>query len=304
MSFTPDQLAGRRTGIGGSEIAAIVGESRYGSGYAVWLSKTTDFTREINDDMRRGTIFEAAISQWYGEKNDVKEVNIIKPLVVIHGFVHPVYPWVFCNPDRFVLRETLTGSVRLLSIKSPRTFRGVDQFDAPLWGENGSSHVPLEYELQLQWEFLVLKALGQDLDLEMHLSAFADGELRTFKILADEEVQQNLLSVAGKWWRKHIDEGAPVLPDASDDAHAWIKRKHPRVTAPMREASAQEDVLLLRLRRIERALEEAEEEYKIVRRQIEDAVGPAGGITGPTGEVTWKSDKNNKRIFKTKWSQK
>lgn len=62
-------LAERRKGIGGSDIAALLGESPYGSPYKLWLDKTGQAEDdETTDAMRRGNWLESHLANWFAEQ--------------------------------------------------------------------------------------------------------------------------------------------------------------------------------------------------------------------------------------------
>jgi predicted phage-related endonuclease len=297
MSFSEAQLEARRSGIGGSEIASICGESAYGSAFDVWLSKVEGYRKPESEDLLRGKFLESAIGEWYAHRKNLEPCDLVRPLLTSHGFVHNLSPIAFCNPDFFELGE----KCRLVSIKAPRHFRSTNQDGAARWGEDGSSHVPVEYQLQLQWEFMVLESLGEPLDPLMRLAAMGEGELRVFDVLADRELQASLLQVATVWWRRHIVEGVRPELEATSDTKNWIRSKFPRDTQPVRKATFEEERLMIELQSVAASRAATEELYEIYQRQIEERIGVAGGIEGAPGTITFRANKNGTRVFKPQW---
>ncbi len=283
--LTPAQLEMRKTGIGGSEIAAILGESRFATPFDVWLSKTQGWVLTETEDMRRGSFLEDGIGLWYADRFGLGPQEMT-PSDTIR---HPTVSVALCTPDRFAKH-------RLVSIKAPRRGGG-------LWGDPGTDNVPPEYLLQLQWEHAICKAWHPTLDAEMHLAALIDGDLAVFIVQADLELQAWMLDYATKWWATHVQGALAPSMDGSSQAREWLKRKFPKNTDPVRPATAWEDLRMLALRDAEREAARWESEAETVRNELKTTIADASGIAGPTGIITWKADVNGKRSFKPKWTK-
>ena len=66
-------LQERRTGIGGSDVPAILGISPYGSPYSVWADKLGLLPeRECSEAMRQGADLEAYVSRRFCEETGLK----------------------------------------------------------------------------------------------------------------------------------------------------------------------------------------------------------------------------------------
>lgn len=285
MALTVDQLKQRRSGIGGSEIAAILGEDAFSSPFDVWLSKTQGWVRPSNPDMERGTHLEAGIAEWYAARTGAV-------LVESSTQRHATVAIALCTPDRFERVGPVAD--RLVSIKSPR--RG----DA--WGKEGTDDVPPGYLLQLQWEHAVCGS-RMSLTPDMRLVALVDGDLRVYETKADLEIQAWLLEYAQKWWARHVAGGEQPKLDGSREASRWLRAKFPTDTAPIRQASSREDLRMLELLAAEREAERWGNESKTIKLELMQAIGDAGGLESPAGRITYRSDKNGKRSFKTRWTE-
>lgn len=284
--LTPEQIEQRRTGIGGSEIAALVGEDAFSSPFDVWLAKTQGWVKPSNPDMERGTFLEAGIADWYASRTG-------SVLVESGTQRHATIGIAFCTPDRF--ERVSPGVVRLLSIKAPR--RG----DA--WGKAGTDDVPPGYLLQLQWEHTACSSQGVHLTDDMRLAALVDGDLRVYEIKADLELQAWLLEYAQQWWTRHVVGGVQPPLDGSSEANRWLRSRFPRDTAPIRQATMAEDLGMLELRAVEADLARLEGEAETLKLALMQAIGDAGGLESPAGRITYRADKNGKRSFKTRWAE-
>lgn len=284
--LTAAQLEMRRTGIGGSEIAAVLGESRFATPFDVWLAKTQGWVVAETEDMRRGSFLEDGIARWYAQRYGVEG------LLDEHGtVVHAEKPIALCTPDRIV------GGLarRLVSIKAPRRGGG-------LWGEPGTDNVPPEYLLQLQWEHAICSTHGA-LNEEMHLAALIDGDLAVYITRADRELQAWMLDYAEQWWARHVVGGEQPSLDGSSQAKAWLKSRFPNDGAPPRDAVGSEIALMLRLDLADQDIERANREFDDIANQLRLSMGETSRLNASNGYVTWKTDKRGNKTFRTKFTK-
>lgn len=87
-------LDARRTGVGGSDIVAILGLSRWASAWTVWQSKSHGGDSDENDYTLWGHIVEPALKAWLTRKTGVtvEEAGTWRRIDE---------PWMICNPDGF-----------------------------------------------------------------------------------------------------------------------------------------------------------------------------------------------------------
>ena len=105
-------LQARRAGIGGSDIGAIMGLSKWKSPVDVWIGKTgrTEPDLEMSEPAYFGIELESFVATEYSKRsgNKVQRVN--------QSMKHPEHRWMLANIDRAVVAD---GSGRSLS-----TFHG------------------------------------------------------------------------------------------------------------------------------------------------------------------------------------
>lgn len=284
--LTAEQQEMRRTGCGGSEVAAIAGVDVYRSAWDVYVSKVDGWQQEDGPHLERGRFLEDGVARWYGHRHDVAA------MVECSTQRHPTEPLALCTPDRlFPVRSDL---FRLLSIKVP------GPHVREQWGEPGTDDVPLPYLLQLQWEFGVYGAL-MALDPVAHLAAPIDGDLRVYAIRRDPEIFEQLLDRVKAFWRDHVEPRIPPPINGGDNAGAWLKNRFPRDRTPLLSATTDDDVLALRFMEAESAHDAAKDVLDAVKNEVRQRIGEAAGIEGAFGRITWKADKNGKRSLKAKW---
>jgi predicted phage-related endonuclease len=137
----------------------------------------------------------------------------------------------------------------------------------------------------------------------MHLAALLDGDLVVYHAQADVELQALMLDYATTWWVRHVVSGEPPSMDGSSQVRAWLKSRWPRDTADVRPSTPKEDVLMAALRHAKREAATWSGEVATLEAQLKEGIGPAGGIEGPEGLITWRADSRGVRSFKPKWTK-
>jgi putative phage-type endonuclease len=133
-------LAIRRTGVSGSDVAAIVGVSKWSSALAVWAKKLgkIDDHVEKNEPMEWGTILEPVIRDHFSALTGW-------PVIEVGTYRNTERPWQIANPDGLIVKD---GKLALLEVK---TARYEDDWIIPSLGEIGSAAgVPRYYRTQVQ----------------------------------------------------------------------------------------------------------------------------------------------------------
>jgi putative phage-type endonuclease len=132
-----DWHAARANGIGGSEIAAVMGLSPHESRFSLWHRKKGLIApAEENDVMYWGKIHEPAICAEFAKRHPEDEVRP-SPTYAAAG-----RPWQVVNPDRLIL-DSEWKTTAIVEAKTSR--------DAEGWGEEGTAEIPVHYRAQCQW---------------------------------------------------------------------------------------------------------------------------------------------------------
>lgn len=147
--FTPgsdEWHAARANGIGGSEIAAVLGLSPHESRFSLWHRKKGLIGPvEESPQMRWGKKHEPTICDEFAE---------LHPEWVVHA--SPTYrsagrAWQIANPDRLLYGAGSEEPSALLEAKTA--------YDDEGWGEEGTDQIPVWYRAQCLW---YLDVLGVD----------------------------------------------------------------------------------------------------------------------------------------------
>lgn len=121
-------LQNRRSGIGSSEVATIVGLNPYESKHALWLRKTGQTpAKEETFFMKAGHYLEDAVARFF---EDESGYAVIKSSASEDIYVHPDYEWARVSPDRtYWLTGTRNDEKGILECKT--TQREIDPDNIP-----------------------------------------------------------------------------------------------------------------------------------------------------------------------------
>ena len=128
---SPEWHAARRSGIGGSEIAAILGLSKYQSRYSLWLFKKGLIPDQpVNDQMTVGQYVEPAIVAWLSDKHG-------QPIATNLGtWRNRERPYQVANLDGRMGDDLIECKFQIYEYE---------------WGLDGSDEIPPYYLAQVRW---------------------------------------------------------------------------------------------------------------------------------------------------------
>lgn len=131
-------LRWRRHGIGGSDVAAILGISPFRTARDIYFDKLGIAAVEADDGnwvpLEIGHLLEGLIARIFEHKSGF-QVRQVKKM-----FCHPRYPFMLADVDAFVIQQD--GSTAILEIKTTN-YNAKDR-----WWQNGKEIVPAYYEAQ------------------------------------------------------------------------------------------------------------------------------------------------------------
>lgn len=191
-----------RAGIGGSDIAAILGKSPWKSAFTLWGEKLGSLAtdEEPSMAMKLGTKFEQPIRELWEEINS----DWLK--------VHETGTWQSnanalwkANPDGII--EWEDGQLGVLEIKFTRQY----------WDE-----LPEHYALQVQWYMHVLglrKAI---------VVAVAGGDLKEFKVDYDNNFVNNMPTIIQ--FEKSLEQATAPDYDGSASTYESVRKLSPDLT--------------------------------------------------------------------------
>ena len=253
----------RQIGIGGSDVAALLGLSKWRTPLDVYNSKIETPEESDNASMEWGRRLEPVIRQKYAEAVGM-EVEV--PAFM---FQHSEHTFMIADVDG------IRADGRIVEIKTARTQQG--------WGEEGTDEIPEYYKTQVQHYMTVLGVTTCDVAVLIGASDF-----RIYTVESDPELESLLIEAEADFWHNHVEPQLPPPPMTIEEMKiAFPTSKKAAVEATDEVMDAVEQLALVTDQMKE--LKDKESQYKAV---IQGAMGEADTLSH-LGQIvcTWKSSK-------------
>ena len=288
MLINQDFSVDRSKYIGGSDIGAILGLSRFRSPLEVWMEKTGKETKQFDSlPLRFGSFAEEFVASEYARATSFE---------LIHDesiYIHPEYPFMSAHIDRFVLDGGVASSASTSTPTSPPTrileCKTANPFTSGEWGEVGSDEVPMSYLCQCIWYMAITNINKVDLAV-----LFGNSDFRIYEINRDLELENTILQKASLFWHEYIlkDIRPPVQSEA--DCHTLFKKGDPTKSI---EASVETLDLTKRLQLLNSEIDVRQEEISSIKQTIMNQMGEAETLTYQEKVLaTWKAPKPSFRL--------
>ena len=274
----------RQSGIGSSDMPAILGISPFRSAVDVYLEKIGERPASpVSPAMRVGLKLEPVIASEYIELTDAM-LNDGETF-----FRHPGHDWFITHPDRFVLDSKFKYS-RLVELKS------IGPYMAHQWGEPGTDEVPEYYIAELQHR---LKIIHELYGIEYaDVAAFFRGpaETKIYTVKYDPEIGQIMLDRAKTFWFDYVVKKQLPAMDGSPAATELLKRKFPRSEAVELKATPIVAGLVDTLKLLYQRQGTTNKEVAKMEQEIKFVMGTAGVLNVGDERITWKQDRPGKKV--------
>lgn len=206
----------RANGIGGSEIAAVMGISPYESRFSLWHRKKGMIAAvEETDVMYWGKIHEPAICTEFAKRHPEYDVQMSPTYAAAD------HPSEIANPDRLIL-DSEWRTVAIVEAKTSRDDEG--------WGEEGTDQIPVHYRAQCLWYLMVLGVQVCHVAVLIGLSDYRE------YVVTYDQAEADLMRKAAAEFQRTVaaDERPPIdghtatyqaireLPDGLDDVDVEI----------------------------------------------------------------------------------
>ncbi|MEU4779237.1 lambda-exonuclease family protein [Micromonospora sp. NPDC023633] len=201
-------LAERATGIGASEIAAVLGISPYDSPFSLYWRKKLGTVTEMTEAMEWGLRHEATIAEKFRE-NHPEFISVPGGL-----YRHPQHRWMLATPD-LILENVEPSRDELAQIKTTWSWDG--------WGTPGTGQIPAHYAAQVQQEMTVYGAR------RCWLPVLCGGNsYREYVVEWDPQDAQTIIFAGIDFTRRLAEDNPPDL-DGSAATTSALKQLHPTV---------------------------------------------------------------------------
>lgn len=262
-------LEERRKGIGGSDVAAIMGLSPWKTAYQVYREKRKEVEDWSGNELTDwGKRMEPAIRQWYSDQTG-RDVRLPDKIMY-----HPQHPFMLASLDGF------TDDGRVVEIKTARN--GKD------WGEPETNQIPDYYAVQVHHYMTITGFQVADIPVSI-----AGSSPSLYVVEADKEISEMIIEACAKFWERVVS-GNPPDPVSYSDAVARFGKSKAEGTVIASDGVFAGVAELKQFIAQRKELEELEEE---VKGRIIRFLGDAGDTlvdAGGNALVTYRLAKGRK----------
>lgn len=282
-------LNARRAGIGGSDIGAIMGLSKWKSPVDVWLDKTgrIEPDLEMSEPAYFGIELESFVATEYSKRsgNKVQRVN--------QAMKHPDHSWMLANIDRAVVadgsRARLDKDGKLTGVKGLLECKTASAYLEREWSDENA---PLAYVAQCQWYMAVTGAEWCDLAVLIGGQKYV-----CHRIDREERLIDAIVDAGYQFWFNNVIADKPPAPRTPEETLALF----PSNTASDLVVASDDITHALEAYQIlKQKAKCVDEEMATVKTAIQSFIGTHSGVCDPQGSplATWKQNKSSQ---KTNW---
>jgi len=301
-------LKERTKGIGGSDVATILGLNPYKTPLQLWEEKTGRSSGSAaGESAYWGTVLEGVVAKEFSQRTGMKVQKVNYMLSKGED------GWMLGNIDRAVVNPAIAGRVsvlkpekveecgRLLSTDIGLECKTASVYMSEHWGDSQEAEIlagkivtehkiPLYYETQIQW-YMAVTGIKK-----FYVAVLIGGQdFRMYEVRRDEDVIKAIVEKCHAFWFKKVLADVPPDPINADD----IKKLYARDDGEMVEASNDEAADIGELRTIRERIKELQDQEKAVANRVILAIGEKSGLLiGGEKAVTYKAQ-NSSRFAST-----
>ncbi len=272
----------RRTGIGGTDVAAILGLSPYKTAVDVYLEKIGQSKPvQENARMKAGRLLEDVVAQWWALENGckVRRDNKVR--------FHSQYPVLLANIDRLI---SATNDDRGAGVLEVKTTSG---FNFKRWEDNG---LPPDTYCQIMH---YLHVTGHKWG---RVAVLVDGyDLKDIPVVYDAEYIALMREQLLDFWHNHVEKRVPPEPSNESDIRTLWPRVNPEKCVQVDDTTFE---TLERLTDVTRQLAELGSQKSDLEQQIKLLMKDASVLKdGDDALVTWRQSKDSVRFDNQRFKQ-
>jgi putative phage-type endonuclease len=276
--------------LGGSDIGAILGFSKYRTALDVWLEKTGRVVNTVDNlPVRFGTFAESFVASEYAAQTGYGLVHSET------GVADPQYPFMVGHIDRYVFESSddvdgklfhgdgSCAAAHLLECKTASPFNQSD------WGDLGTDEVPMSYLVQCLWYLAITNLERCDVAV-----LFGNSDFRIYEVYRDKELEELIITKAAAFWNNYIQLDTPPPAQCEADYQQLFTKE---VAGKAVEADQRVSELTSKLQLLNSEIKSKEIEISQIKQTIMSQMGEAELLTYQ-GQVlaTWRSPKQSYRL--------
>lgn len=275
MALTREQLIERRRFLGGTDMAALAGVSRWATPLDVYLDKVAEGEPEQRSStlMEMGNLLEPVIATLFTQRTGIKLWRLQRTLICRQQ------PWLGAHIDRWA-----PGLV----FEAKYTAAPGDE-----WGEQGTDVVPPGYRVQLQHYLMVT---GRPMGYLAMLTG--RGEFRWYAIAHDPELEAALRELGERFWHEHVLPGVPPPPDGSQSYGRWLSQRW-QSEVPSADATPKQFVLASQLEAAQQQLLVFQKEVALLQQKLQATMGETARLILPGDRaINWRTQQRATTAWK------
>lgn len=269
LEMTYDQwVESRRKGIGGSDVAAVLGLSKYKTPLDIYYQKIDGVRQPENQAMFAGKLLEPVVAEWYAKDSGrtVVRDNKIR--------IHKDFDFLIANLDRVILPQNGEGR-GILEIKTAGVYA------AKYWQEEP----PVEYVCQIQHYFDVTGYTWGEFAV-----LIGGQEFKRYPIERDDEFIRLKNERLTAFWYDHIEKQVPPEPSTPEE----VEQLYPVSAGKVIEARPETYQVYAELKEKRELLKQLETEVEEREKQIKMALRDAEVLaSNGVPLITWKQSKSS-----------
>ncbi len=273
------QLAERRTGIGGSDIAAIMGVSPWATATDIFNLKLDLVEVPESEAMYWGSALEGVVLDRYLRDRTEWASDTLGTLRGEDG-----NPWCLATPDAIICTTGDTDWLYGVEIKTANAFAAKE------WDEG----VPEHYVMQCQWYMFVCDLPRWDVAV-----LIGGNDYREFTLERDAAMIAEMFAAGDHFWHEHVEKEIPPEPTTP----AECAQQFTSDDGEMIGANAEMEDLAIDLHGAMKKAALWKEDVSECKARIQQRLGNHAGIQGPWGKITWKANAKGTRRFVPKWNE-
>lgn len=260
-------------GLGSSDVAAIVGLSKWRGPWDVWLEKTgrAAVEREDSEAQALGKALEPVVLALYGQQQGVKVLPSFRAF----------------DRERPWRRAQLDGAVDGAPIGLEAKTAGIVGYTrSAAWGATWSDQIPQAYLCQCHWQLAVVPQWER-----VHVPVLLAGRgFQVYEVSRNREFEEWLTGECDFWWKEFVLANKEPPVDCSDECGKYLAEIHPlRPEAQWLESTPALDEVATMLRDVRDSRKELEAQEELLKNRLRSAIGDARGLRGDWGAVLWAS---------------
>lgn len=215
-------VAKRYYGLGGSDMSALLGTSKWRTPYELWMDKTFRGTKAVKNDLpfEVGHYLEALVAERYEQTTDYE----VREATEVHM---KEYPFLIGNFDRLVVKDgKVIGGLECKTTESNNKII-VNGIERSKWGQpniynnhelvSESSEIDPEYYAQVQFYLMVSGLTWWDVGVLINNS-----DLRFYRINRDKEFIDNMLTKTVDFWLNNVlGDVPPAMTYTDNQSTSW-----------------------------------------------------------------------------------